>query len=258
MDPLAAVGAIGPRTKALVAVHLFGHTADMASLLSVARAAGIPTIEDAAQAHGARYEGRPVGSLASAAAFSFYPTKNLGTVGDAGAVTTTERALAEQVRLLREYGWRTRADAEVLGVNARLDEVHAAMLRVMLTRFDDGTQRRRTIASAYLEGLADVSELELPTPRPKTESVWHLFVVRHPRRDAVAEALLRAGVGTGVHYDPPPHLTTAYRRFGWNAGDFPNAERHAATALSLPMHPFLTDSEVDRVIEAVRRACGAR
>ncbi|TMK39877.1 MAG: DegT/DnrJ/EryC1/StrS family aminotransferase [Actinobacteria bacterium] len=254
MDPEAARRACGPRTRALVVVHLFGQPANLAALGEVARAADVPLIEDAAQAHRARLAGQPIGSLGAAAAFSFYPTKNLGAVGDAGAVTTPDPAVADRVRVLREYGWRTRADAEVCGVNARLDEVQAAFLRVMLGRLDENIDRRREIAAAYLGALADVAGLELPVSRADSEPVWHLFAVRHPRRDALAAALEQAGIGTAVHYETPPHLNTAFRPGGWPEGSFPVAERHARTALSLPMHPALRDPEVDRVIEQVNRA----
>jgi dTDP-4-amino-4,6-dideoxygalactose transaminase len=255
MNPDAARAAVGSRTRALVAVHLYGQPADLDALLDVSKAAGIPLIEDAAQAHGARLGGKAVGSLGAMGAFSFYPTKNLGAVGDAGAVTTHSSALANRVRALREYGWRTRADAEQKGINARLDELQAALLRIMLGRLSDGTERRREIAAAYLAGLADVAELELPVTRIGSEPVWHLFVVRHPRRDALATVLRRAGITTAVHYTPPPALNSAFRADGWQKGSFPVAEHHAATSLSLPMYPALTDDDVSRVIEAVQVAC---
>jgi dTDP-4-amino-4,6-dideoxygalactose transaminase len=257
MDPARAQAAIGPRTKALVAVHLFGQPADVHALRRVAAAAGIPMIEDAAQAHGARVGERMAGSFGTAAAFSFYPTKNLGAVGDAGAVTTDDPDIAQRLRGLREYGWRTRADAEQLGVNARLDELQAALLRVMLPRLDHGLERRRRIVVRYLEGLAVIPDLGLPRPAPGTYPAWHQFVVHHPRRDALATALAQAGVGTSVHYAPAPPLNTAFRVQGWASGDFPVAERHSETALSLPVSPTLADVDVDRVITAIRDACAA-
>jgi dTDP-4-amino-4,6-dideoxygalactose transaminase len=255
MDPDAARAALGPRTRALVAVHLFGHPADITGLGAVASEGSIPLVEDAAQAHGAAVDGKPIGSLGSIAAWSFYPTKNLSAMGDAGAITTRDPDLGDRVRLLREYGWRTRSDSEYKGVNARLDELQAALLRVMLTRLDAATARRRAIASTYLEGLAGIDGLDLPDSAVAADPVWHLFVVRHPRRDALAEALAEDGIGTGVHYAPPPHLTTAFRADGWGPGDFPVAERHAATALSLPLYPALEDPLVHRVADAVRHAC---
>ncbi len=257
MDAEHARAAVGPRTRALVAVHLFGQPADVDALARVAQEAGIPLIEDAAQAHGARLGARSTGALGAVAAFSFYPTKNLGAVGDAGALTTSDGELADTLRALRQYGWRTRADAEREGVNARLDELQAALLRVMLPRLDTATARRRAIASAYLKGLAGAPDLMLPARVPDTDPVWHLFVVGHPRRDELAAALAGAGIGTAVHYAPPPPANSAFRAAGWRAGRFPVAERHAATALSLPMHPALTDADVARVVEAVATACGA-
>jgi dTDP-4-amino-4,6-dideoxygalactose transaminase len=255
MNPDAARAAVSSRTRALVAVHLFGQAADMRGLSSVADAAGVALVEDAAQAHGALYEGRPVGSLGVAAAFSFYPTKNLGAMGDAGAVTTSDPNLAERVRMLREYGWRTRADAETDGVNARLDELQAALLRVMLSSLDRSVARRREIAGAYLQGLAGAPGLELPSSHATGEHAWHLFVVRHARREELAQALARAGVATAVHYDSLPPLNSAFRHRGWRDGDFPQAEHHAASALSLPIYPGLESRDVDRVLDAVRSAC---
>ncbi len=257
MDPRLAGVAVGPRTRALIAVHLFGQPADVDALTRVAVAAGIPLIEDAAQAHGARVAGRVAGSLGALAAFSFYPTKNLGAMGDAGAVTTSNAELAAQLRCLREYGWHTRADAELTGVNARLDELQAALLRVMLPRLRTATERRQTIAASYLEGLAGIPELELPAYVAGTDSVWHLFVVHHPLREKLAAALAQAGIGTAVHYAPAPPANSAFRAGGWREGDFPVAERHAATALSLPMYPALSDADIERVVHAVRVACAA-
>jgi dTDP-4-amino-4,6-dideoxygalactose transaminase len=255
MDPEAARTAVGPRTRALVAVHLFGHPADVSALGSVASSAGIPLIEDAAQAHGAQIEGRTIGSLGSLAAFSFYPTKNLGAIGDAGAVTTADPELAERLRALREYGWDGHRDAQQEGVNARLDELQAAILRVMLRRLPQATARRRAIAASYLDGLSGISGLELPASVPGSDPVWHLFVVQHPRRELLAAALGRAGVSTAVHYTPAPHLNAVFRAAGWREGAFPVAEQHAASALSLPMHPALSDTDVERVIDATRAAC---
>jgi dTDP-4-amino-4,6-dideoxygalactose transaminase len=255
LDPAQVASAIGPRTRAIVAVHLFGRPADMGALKPLAVEAGLPLVEDAAQAHGAAIGDRPVGSLSDIAAFSFYPTKNLGAVGDAGAVTTSRPELADRVRLLREYGWRTREDSEIKGVNARLDELQAALLRRLLSRFDERNDRRARIAAAYAAGLAGSPDLTLPSEDEGTTHAWHLYVVEHPRRDELAERLAAAGIGSAVHYRPAPHLTTAFRADGGRPGDFPVAERHAETALSLPMHPALSDADVERVIEAVRAAC---
>jgi dTDP-4-amino-4,6-dideoxygalactose transaminase len=253
MDPDRALSTISPRTRALVAVHLFGQPADLAALAEITTAAGMPLIEDAAQAHGASLNHQSVGSLGAVAAFSFYPTKNLGAIGDAGAVTTSDPAIADRVRILREYGWRTRDDAELKGINARLDELQAAFLRVMLSKFEVALTRRREIAQAYLEGLAGISELELPIVIDREEAAWHLFVVRHPRRDALATGLAKAGIGTGVHYATVPPSNRAFRGLGWRGGAFPVAERHATSALSLPMHPSISSMDVKRVIETVRQ-----
>ncbi len=254
MDPTLARAAVGPRTRAIVVVHLFGQPALVSALRDVAAESGVPLVEDAAQAHGAEHDGQAVGSLGAAAAFSFYPTKNLAAMGDAGAVTTSDPEVADRVRLLREYGWRTRADSELTGVNARMDELQAALLRVMLPRLAETNRRRREIAEAYGEGLAEVDGLALPEPSPGTLPAWHLYVASHPHRDELIRRLALQGVGAGVHYKPPPPLTTA---FGGTAaaGAFPVAEHHAATALSLPLHPGLTDGEVERVIDTVRAAC---
>ncbi|MGO9898385.1 MAG: DegT/DnrJ/EryC1/StrS family aminotransferase [Solirubrobacteraceae bacterium] len=257
IDPRWAQAAIGPRTTAIVAVHLFGQPADMSALATVARTAGIPLIEDAAQAHGARIEDRMTGSLGLLSAFSFYPTKNLGAIGDAGAVTTSDPVLADRLRCLREYGWRTRSDAECTGVNARIDELQAALLRVMLPRLTAALIRRRQIAGCYLDGLSGIPELQLPAPVPGTEPAWHQFVVHHPRRDKLASGLAASAIGTAVHYHPAPPFNSAFRGDGWKPGDFPVAEWHAATALSLPIYPALSRTDVERVVDGVRAACAS-
>ncbi|HEY2216308.1 MAG TPA: DegT/DnrJ/EryC1/StrS family aminotransferase [Solirubrobacteraceae bacterium] len=257
MDPSAARGALTDRTRAIVAVHLFGCPADLAELGSLASAAGIPLVEDAAQAHGARLRGRAVGSLGAAAAFSFYPTKNLAAIGDAGAVTTSNADVADRLHLLREYGWRKRDEAELRGMNARLDELQAAILRVMLGRLDLATQMRREFADTYLDRLAGIQGLELPAVIDDSEPVWHQFVVRHPQREALASALASAGIRTAVHYPSLPPLNAAYSVGRWRPGMFPVAERHAAQALSLPVHPALRADDVERVAEAVRASCRA-
>ena len=254
MDPELARGALGSRVRAIVAVHLFGQPADVDALARVAREAGVPLVEDAAQAHGARVRGRVAGSLGTIAAFSFYPTKNLGAIGDAGAVTTDDGELAERVMMLRQYGWRTRAEAEIQGVNARLDELQAAFLRVMLRRLEATTAQREATARAYLDSLTGVPELELPARIEETEPVWHQFVVRHPDRDLLARELETAGIGTGVHYAPPPPFSRAFGGSPGPAGGFPVAQRHAATALSLPMHAGVGEDERARVAAALRAA----
>jgi len=208
-------------------------------------------IEDAAQAQGARYRTRRVGGLGDATAFSFYPGKNLGAMGDAGALVTDDDELAARVRRLRNYGSVVKYQHEVQGFNARLDELQAAVLRVKLLRLDDWNDRRRSVAARYLEGLARVPSLDLPHVPEGVEPVWHLFVVRHPRRDELQRYLSRAGVETLIHYPVPPHRSNAYADLDFGPGAFPVAERIAATVLSLPIGPHLTVGLQERVMEAV-------
>ena len=238
------------RARAIVGVDLFGHPADWDGIAQFAFRHGLLVYEDAAQAHGAFWRGRRAGALARAGAFSFYPTKNLGALGDGGAVTTDDPALADHVRMLRTYGWRRRDASEIKGLNSRLDELQAAVLRVKLARLDAWNERRREIASRYLAGLADTG-LGLPRAVPGAEHVWHQFVVTYGERDVLRARLAEAGIQTLVHYDPLPHLTPAYRADGWTDGDLPVAERLSSEALSLPMSPHLSDAEVDEVVSAV-------
>jgi dTDP-4-amino-4,6-dideoxygalactose transaminase len=243
--------AITARTRAVMPVHLYGQPADMDPIVDLARRHGLKVIEDAAQAHGARYRRRRAGSLGDAAAFSFYPGKNLGAMGDGGALVTDDDDLAARVRRLRNYGSVVKYHHESQGFNARLDELQAAVLRVKLAHLDSWNQRRRTLAARYLEGLAQVPSLVLPHGPENVEPVWHLFVVRHSRRDDLQRHLSRAGVETLIHYPVPPHRSGAYAERGFSPGDFPVAERIAATVLSLPMGPHLTDGMQERVMEAV-------
>jgi dTDP-3-amino-3,4,6-trideoxy-alpha-D-glucose transaminase len=252
MDPDTAAAAVSPRTKAIVAVHLFGQPAAMAELAEIAERESLILLEDAAQAHGARYGGKRVGGLARAAAFSFYPTKNLGALGDAGAVTTDDEALALEVRRLRTYGWRDRDVCEVKGVNSRLDELQAAVLRVRLRQLDKWTERRCALAERYREGLP--RELGRQEIAAEVEPVWHIFAVTTEERDAFRAALAQAGIGTLVHYFPLPHLTPAFRADGWRDGAFPHAEGLANRAVSLPMYPQLTDQQCDAVLAAAKAA----
>jgi len=243
--------AITPRTRAVMPVHLYGQPADMQPIITLARRHDLKVIEDAAQAQGARYRTRRAGGLGDAAAFSFYPGKNLGAMGDAGALVTDDDELAERVRRLRNYGSVVKYQHEVQGFNARLDELQAAVLRVKLPRLDDWNHRRRTLAARYLEGLARVPSLGLPHVPEGVEPVWHLFVVRHPRRDELQRHLSRAGVETLIHYPVPPHRSKAYADLDFGPGAFPLAERIAATVLSLPMGPHLTVGLQERVMEAL-------
>jgi dTDP-4-amino-4,6-dideoxygalactose transaminase len=256
LDPDAASAVVSPRTAAILPVHLYGHPADMDTIGAIGARDGLLVLEDAAQAHGARWRGRPVGGLGDAAGFSFYPGKNLGAFGDAGALTCRDGDLAAAVRRLGNYGAASKYVHEELGGNSRLDPLQAAFLRVKLTALQRWNARRTDIADAYLEGLADAPELTLPTILDGAEPAWHLFCVRHPRRDALQAHLARAGIATLVHYPVPPHRSGAFRALGLADGAFPVAELAAATLLSLPMGPHLDSDDVNRVIEAVREFTG--
>jgi dTDP-4-amino-4,6-dideoxygalactose transaminase len=253
IDPARIEAAITPRTRALMPVHLYGQPADMAPLREIARRHALVVIEDAAQAHGARYQGQRVGSLGDAAGISFYPGKNLGAFGDAGAVLTSDAALAERVRVLRNYGSRVKYENEVAGFNSRLDPLQAAFLRVKLRYLDAWNERRRALAQRYLEAFPNIPDLLLPTVTPWAEPVWHLFVVQHPRRNALQQLLEQDSIGTLIHYPIPPHMSGAYAPQGWTLGDFPITERLAQTVLSLPIGPHLSGEDAARVIAAVRR-----
>lgn len=254
MDPARVEAAITPRTKAILAVHLYGQTADIDPILAVARRHNLKVIEDSAQAHGARYHGRRAGSLGDAAGFSFYPGKNLGACGDGGAVTTNDPELARRVKVLRNYGSHVKYHNESLGFNSRLDELQAALLRVKLAKLDDWNERRRKLARRYLEKLAGVPGLVLPTVPKWADPVWHLFVVRHQRRDQLQKTLAEAGVGTLIHYPVPPHLQPAYAALSYKRGNYPISEELADQVLSLPMGPHLSEADQDRVVAEVRRA----
>jgi dTDP-4-amino-4,6-dideoxygalactose transaminase len=252
IDPGRIEAAITVRTKAIVPVHLYGQPADMDAVNDLAQRDGLKVIEDAAQAHGARYQGRPVGSLGHAAAFSFYPGKNLGAIGDGGAVVTNDPALADKVRVLRNYGSRVKYHNEVKGFNSRLDELQAALLRVKLAKLDQWNRQRRQIAAEYSSGLQQVKDLVLPYAPDWADPVWHLYVVRHPRRDALHEHLHAAGVSTLIHYPIPPHLSPAYSDLAYGPGALPITERLANQVLSIPMGPQLTEEQVGAVIQSVR------
>ena len=252
LDPARIEAAVTPRTKAIIAVHLYGQPADMDAVTAVAELHGLKVIEDAAQAHGARYRGRRCGSLGDAAGFSFYPGKNLGAIGDGGAITTDDDELAHRVRILRNYGSSQKYVNEVVGYNSRLDELQAALLRVKLARLDEWNDRRRAVAARYLKMLAG-SGMTLPFVPDWAEPVWHLFVVCCPDRDAVTVKLDHGGIGWLVHYPIPPHQQGAYSDLGHVKGQFPVAERLAHEVLSLPMGPHLTFEDLNKVVAAV---CG--
>jgi dTDP-4-amino-4,6-dideoxygalactose transaminase len=251
VSPAAVERAVTPRTRALLPVHLYGHPADLDPLLEIARRRRLAVVEDACQAHGARYKKRAVGALAGAGALSFYPTKNLGALGDGGAVLTNDPELAGRVRRLRNGGQSDRYRHEVPGINSRLDEVQAAVLRVGLRRLDAWTERRRALAALYRAEL-EGARVVLPSEHPYADAVYHLYVVRHPRRDALAAALGERGIGTLVHYPIPLHLQPAFAALGGKPGDLPVAEAAAREVLSLPLHPELTDDQVRAVAAAVR------
>ena len=240
LDPARIENAVTPKTRAIIAVHLYGQPADMDAINEVAGRHRLRVIEDAAQAHGARYTGRRVGTLGSAAGFSFYPSKNLGAMGDAGAITTNDAELAGRVRLLRNYGSSIKYAHKEKGFNSRLDELQAALLRVKLARLDDWNDRRKHLADDYRRTLDGVPGLVLPFVPEYAEPVWHLFVVRHAMRNRLQEHLAAAGVGTLIHYPCPPHLQAAYADLGYGSGGFPGAETMSAEVLSLPIGPHLT------------------
>jgi dTDP-3-amino-3,4,6-trideoxy-alpha-D-glucose transaminase len=250
----AVAAAITPRTEAIVPVSLYGHPVDMDAIMALADRHGLFVLEDAAQSHGARCRGRRVGGLAHATAFSFYPTKNLGALGDAGAVTTSDVALAERLRQLRNYGSTQKYVHEVAGVNSRLDELQAAFLRVRLARLDAANAARRTRAAAYASRLAGANGLQLPREAAWAEPVYHLFVVRSPERDALQARLRGAGIETLIHYPIPCHLQRAFAHLGHVRGDFPVAERLAQEALSLPLWPGMPLAYVDEVAAAIGAA----
>jgi dTDP-4-amino-4,6-dideoxygalactose transaminase len=245
--------AITPRTRAIMPVHLYGQPADMDAINAVARRHNLKVIEDAAQAHGARYKSHPVGALGDAAGWSFYPGKNLGAIGDAGAITTNDAALADRVRMLRNYGSRVKYYNEVRGYNSRLDPLQAAFLSVKLQHLEEWNARRRIIVRQYLAGLDNVPGLIVPHVPAWAEPVWHLFVVRHPQRDALQQHLHAAEIGTLIHYPVPPHLSQAYQDAGWSEGQFPLAEQLARSVLSLPIGPHLSTSACEIVIDEVAR-----
>ena len=235
-------------------VHLYGEPADLAPIMTLARRHGLRVIEDCAQSHGAAYRGAPTGSFGDIACFSFYPTKNLGALGDAGAVTTDDAQLAEAVCALRNYGSQRKYENRYQGVNSRLDELQAALLRVKLGRVDADNQRRRDIAGRYLSEIHHPA-ITLPVVAANNEPVWHVFVVRAQARDALQEHLNAAGVGTLIHYPIPPHRQPAYRE--WNARSYPITEQIHREVLSLPISPVMSDAQVGAVVAACNAWRGA-
>ncbi len=253
LDPAGIKAAITRRTKAIIPVHLYGQPAAMEECVKIARNYDLKVIEDNAQAQGARCGGRRTGGLGDAAGNSFYPGKNLGAFGDAGAITTNDATLADRVRTLRNYGSKTKYFYEFKGFNSRVDELQAAFLRVKLQKLDDWNARRQAVASFYLKELSEVPDLILPSVAPEMESVWHLFVVRHLHRDVLQRQLTEAGIGTLIHYPVPPHLSDAYRELGLKAGSLPIAEQLSQTVLSLPIGPHLKDEQVEEVVRSLKK-----
>jgi dTDP-4-amino-4,6-dideoxygalactose transaminase len=255
LDPDAVAHAITPRTRAILPVHLYGQPADMDPILACARARSIPVVEDACQAHGALYKGRSAGTLGSCGALSFYPTKNLGALGDGGALLVGEAELAARLRRLRNGGQSDRYRHDEPGINSRLDELQAAILRVGLKHLPRRTQRRRELAGFYRRELAEAG-VGLLGELDKARPVHHLFVVRHPRREAFMAALHERGIGTLIHYPIPLHLQPAFASLGGQPGELPVVEKAAGEILSLPLYPELTDDQAEAVVSAVRETAG--
>lgn len=250
IDPARIEAAITPRTRALLPVHLYGQPADLDPILDIARRHGLRVIEDAAQAHGATYKGRRIGAHGDIVCWSFYPGKNLGALGDAGAITTNDEGLAARVAMLRNYGSRQKYVNEQQGVNSRLDPVQAAILRVKLEVLDDWTARRRAIAEIYTQGLAGAG-LSLPQVPDWADPAWHLYVVRSPDRDELQARLAAAGIGTLIHYPIPPHMQAAYAGLGLAPATLPLAHDLAQEVVSLPMGPHLTSEQAARIVDVL-------
>ncbi|MDX6427200.1 MAG: hypothetical protein QOD52_2605 [Gaiellaceae bacterium] len=251
LDPDAARDAVTDRSSFLVAVHLYGQLANMSALEQLAESAGVRILEDACQAHGARRDGRHAGGGGIAAAFSFYPGKNLGAIGDAGAIVLDDPAMAAELRALREHGQREKYRHHREGFTARLDTVQALVLLRKLPLLDGWNDERRAAAAYYERALADVGDLRLPPVPAGSAPVWHLYAIRTARRDELAAHLRTRGIGVGIHYPEPPHLSEAYAGLGYGPGDFPVTEALARELLSLPMYPGITEAQLETVADAV-------
>jgi dTDP-4-amino-4,6-dideoxygalactose transaminase len=254
MDPTLIEEAITSRTKAVIPVHLFGQPADMDPILEIARSHGLLVIEDAAQAHGAEYRGKRAGSLGDAGCFSFYPGKNLGALGEAGAVVTNDSKLQQKIRILRDHGQSHKYHHSMIGWNARMDGIQAAVLAVKLRHLDKGNELRRSHAAKYDEALEEIEELITPFVADYARHVFHIYAVRVARRDAIIESLAEIGVACGIHYPVPIHLQAAYRDLGYETGTFPVAERAARQFISLPMFPELSLGQIETVATALKEA----
>jgi dTDP-4-amino-4,6-dideoxygalactose transaminase len=252
MDPAQLAAAIGPRTVGVVPVHLYGQPCDMDPVLDLATRRNLWIIEDAAQAHGASYRGRPVGSMGALAAWSFYPGKNLGSCGEGGAVTGSDAARLDVVRRLREHGQARKYYHDIEGYNGRLHAIQAGFLRVKLRHLAGWNDGRRRAAELYRQALADIPQVRVPVEADYSRHVYHLYVIQAERRDALQEHLARQGIGTGLHYPLPLHRQKAYSHLGLAEGSLPVTERVARNILSLPMFPELTEAQIDRVAQAIR------
>lgn len=257
MNPAAIEAAITPRTKAIMPVHLYGQPADMDPILEVAKRNNLVVIEDAAQAHGAKYKGRPVGSLGDIACFSFYPTKNLGAYGEGGAVTTNNAEYARGIRMLRDWGQDRKYHHVLRGFNYRMEGLQGAILRVKLRHLDYWTEARRAAASKYNRSLADCG-IKLPTEMPWARHVYHVYTLRTEDRDGLQAALQTEGIQTAVHYALPAHLQPAYADLGYSRGVFPQSENAAKEVLSLPMYPEITDTQIRKVAQALTSLAAPR
>ena len=257
MDPAAIEAAITPRTKAILPIHLYGQAADMDPIMEIARRHGLVVIEDAAQAHGAKYKGRPVGSIGDLACFSFYPGKNLGAYGEGGALTTNSPEYAQTVRMLRDWGQDRKYHHALHGFNYRMEAFQGAILRVKLRHLERWTEARRAVVSLYNQHLAG-SGVERPTEMPWGRHVYHVYTLRTEDRDGMQTSLLAEGIETGIHYPVPAHLQPAYANLGYGRGDFPHAEAASRQVLSLPLYPELSAQAVAEVAAAVKKAVANR
>jgi dTDP-4-amino-4,6-dideoxygalactose transaminase len=252
IDVLALEQVLTERTKGIIPVHLYGQACDMAGILKLARQHKLYVIEDACQAHGARWGGKACGTLGDAGCFSFYPSKNLGGAGDGGMIVTSDATLAKNLRILRDYGQESKYNHVIKGWSARLDGIHAAILRVKLPCLDNWNDRRARNAALYQTRLANIQGLWIPHPLSSPDHIYHLYVVRTKKRNALSEYLSHRGIQTGIHYPIPIHLQLAYAELGHERGEFPVAEQLAEEILSLPMYPDLTEEQIGLVAEAVR------
>jgi dTDP-4-amino-4,6-dideoxygalactose transaminase len=256
IDPARITEKITSRTKAIIPVHLYGQCCDMLSIMNIAKGHGLQVVEDNAQAHGSGFLGKGAGSWGDINATSFYPGKNLGALGDAGAVTTNDGELARKVSVLRNYGSAKKYYNEVIGHNMRLDELQARLLSVKLKYLIEWTSKRKEVAEWYKDGLKDVEGLVLPYTHPDADHVYHLFVIRSEKRDDLQRFLSEQGIGTMIHYPVPPHLQEAYQGLGFKKGDLPIAEMLADTSLSVPLWPGMTREMTEEVCMAIRKFYG--